>query len=272
MTGFRVALVQMEIALGDPEANFSRAERWIAQAASQGAQLVLLPELWATGYALPQAEALADPLGEGVFATMSRWAETYGVVLGGSHLEETFKGVHNTFALYGSDGFLWAAYRKIHLFAPLGERLYLLAGDQIEVVQLPWCAAGMAVCYDLRFPEMFRLQAVDGARVFLLVAEWPQQRMDHWHMLLRARAVENQAFVLAVNRVGKDHKYTYVGGSSVIGPDGRLKRRLGADPGLLIEDIDLAEVDQARAKFSPVRERRPEVYRQFEERIKPRDF
>lgn len=261
MSRLTLALLQTDVVLGDPHANLTQAEKWVARVAAQGAEMALLPELWATGYALEQAHSLADPLGEGVFAAMARWAEKYGLAVGGSHLEKTPEGVYNTFALYGSDGSLWGAYRKIHLFGPMTEILYLSPGDRVEVVQSPWGALGLAICYDLRFPEIFRLQAVAGARLFLLVAEWPRSRIDHWHILLRARAVENQAFVAAVNRVGRDKRHLFGGGSSVVGPDGKLLGRLGNLPDALLLEVDLSQADVVRQRFSPLRDRRPEAYR-----------
>lgn len=266
MSRFTLALVQTDVVFGDPQANLAEAEKWIARVAAQGAEMALLPELWATGYALERAEQLADPLGEGGFAAMARWADKYGVAVGGSHLEKTPEGVYNTFALYGSDGSLWGAYRKIHLFGPMSERLFLLPGDYVEVVQLPWGAVGLAVCYDLRFPEIFRLQAVSGVRLFLVVAQWPRRRIDHWHMLLRARAVENQAFIAAVNRVGKDKRHLFGGESSVVGPDGKLLGRLGNRPDTLLLDINLSQANAVRQRFSPLRDCRPEAYRLRRER------
>ena len=262
MSRLTLALLQTEVALGNPRANLTQAEPWIARLAAQGAEIALLPELWATGYALERAASLADPLGQGVFAAMARWAQTYGLAVGGSHLERTSAGVYNTFALSGPDGTLWSAYRKIHLFGPLAEARYLSAGDRVVVAPSPWGPLGLAICYDLRFPEIFRLQAVAGARLLLLVAEWPRERIDHWHVLLRARAVENQAFVAAVNRVGQ----AFGGGSSVVSPKGKLLGRLAAQPDALLLTIDLGRADALRQGFSPLRDRRPEAYRLEETR------
>ena len=262
MDTLRVALLQMDIALGDPTANLQTAEAWVAQAARQGADLALLPELWATGYDLARAATLADPLDAGAFAALARWARSYGLAVGGSHLERTPRGVANTFALYGPDGARWGVYRKIHLFGPMAEGRYLIPGEAVTLANTPWGPLGLAVCYDLRFPELFRLQAAAGARLLLLVAEWPQQRMDHWHILLRARAVENQAFVAAVNRVGHEGDTVFGGGSSVVSPHGKLLARLARDPDLLLVSLDLSQADALRqGLFSPLRDRRPQAYR-----------
>ncbi len=265
MTRLTLALVQHDIALGDKSANLRAVEEQVARAAAQGAHLALLPELWATGYALDRATALADPLDQGAFAVQARWASEYGLAVGGSHLERTPQGVYNTLAVYGPDGLRWGAYRKIHLFTPMAEAQILRPGDRVGLAASPWGPWGLAVCYDLRFPEIFRLQAVAGARLLLLVAEWPQQRMDHWHILLRARAVENQAFVAAVNRVGQDGANTFGGGSSVVSPQGKLLGRLAREPGLLLVSVDLAQADALRQGFSPLRDRRPSAYRLPEE-------
>ncbi len=261
MTTLTLALAQTDIALGKLETNLRAAEDLVERAAAQGVQLVLFPELWATGYALDRLASLAHPLGEGPFAAMARWAQRYGLAVGGSHLEATAEGVYNTLALYGPEGRLWGAYRKIHLFGPMHEARFLTPGDRVGLASSPWGPLGLAVCYDLRFPELFRLQAVAGARLLLVVAEWPQVRMDHWHILLRARAVENQAFVAAVNRVGRDQATVFGGGSSVVDPQGKLLARLAREPDLLVVTLDLQAADAVRRTFSPLQDRRPAAYR-----------
>jgi len=247
------------VVLGEPEANFRAAVQAVAESARRGAKLVLFPELWACGYALSRFPACADPLDEGVFAQMAALARAYRVAVGGSHLERAGDARYNTFALYGPDGARWGAYRKIHRFLPLGEGV-LAPGEAVGLASTPWGLVGLAVCYDLRFPEVFRTQAVAGARLLLLVAEWPTSRIAHWEALLRARAIENQAFVAAVNRVGEGDGTQFGGHSMVVSPQGEVVAQAGSHETLLMAEIDLAEADAYRQDFPALQHRRPQAY------------
>ncbi len=255
-----LALAQMDVIVGDWGANLRQATAAAAQAARRGAALLLLPELWAYGYAPAHFAAWAHPLGEGVFAHMAALAKSYRLAVGGSHLERAPEGIYNTFALYGPQGQLWGAYRKIHRFLPMGEGR-LRAGERVCVADTPWGKVGLAVCYDLRFPEIFRLQAFAGARVLLLVAQWPQSRIAHWEALLRARAIENQAFVAAANRVGAQERTVFGGQSAVLSPRGEVVALAGAQETLLIATIDLQAADHYRREFPALQHAVPSAYR-----------
>ena len=259
-TRLTLALAQMAVAEKALEANFRRAAEMVAAAARAEASLVLLPELWGCGYSATHFSACADPLGAGLFARMAALAAAYRIAVGGSHIERRGERLYNTFALYGPDGRLWGAYRKIHRFLPLGEGV-LAAGDAVGLAETPWGAAGLAVCYDLRFPEVFRMQRNAGVRWLLLVAAWPLSRIAHWHALLRARAVENQTFVVAVNRVGASGETRFGGHSVVLTPQGEVAARAGEDETLLLAEIDLRQADVYREAFPVWAHRRPEAYR-----------
>ncbi len=256
----KIALAQIALTLGQPNLNLRTATEAVAQAARAGAELVLLPELWACGYASERFAACASQIDAGVFAQMAALARAYRVAVGGSHLERDGEQQYNTFALYGPDGTRWGAYRKIHRFLPLGEGV-LAAGQQVGLAETPWGKVGLAVCYDLRFPEVFRTQALAGARLLLVVAEWPLARIAHWEALLRARAIENQAFVAAVNRVGESAGTRFGGMSMVLSPRGDVVAQAGSTETLLLAEVDLAEADAYRAAFPALRHRRPEAYR-----------
>ncbi len=259
-TRLTLALAQMAVAEKAREANFRRAAEMVAAAARAEASLVLLPELWGCGYSATHFSACAGPLDAGLFARMAALAAAYRIAVGGSHIERRGERLYNTFALYGPDGRLWGAYRKIHRFLPLGEGV-LAAGDAVGLAETPWGAAGLAVCYDLRFPEVFRVQGEAGARLLLLVAEWPASRVMHWTALLRARAIENQAFVAAVNRVGVSEGTRFGGQSIVISPQGETLAQAGAQETLLLARVDLHEADVYRQAFPALRHRRPGAYR-----------
>jgi omega-amidase len=254
----RIAAAQLEITLGQPESNISRARGLLAEAKQQGAEIVVLPELWTTGYDLERAAALAIDLTSD--NEISKLAREFGVYLCGSVLEKSDGKFFNAFTIYSPAGELLAAYRKLHLFAPLREPTFLTAGDEPVTIELPWGKSGLAICYDLRFPELFRSYAVAGARLMLVCAEWPHPRLEHWRTLLRARAIENQAYVVACNAVGRANETVFFGHSMIINPWGEVLAEADEAETILSAELDLAEVDRIRTRFSVLVDRRDELF------------
>jgi len=166
----------------------------------------------------------------------------------------------NTMALYSPEGRLAASYRKIHLFRLMDEDQYLAAGTAGVMHELPWGCAGLAICYDLRFPELFRRYALEGARLLILPAAWPHPRRMHWRTLLRSRAIENQCFVAACNRVGTTNDVSFFGSAAVIDPWGETLIEGGETEALLTVRIDLETVEATRNKIPIFADRRPELY------------
>lgn len=257
-----IALGQMDVALGQPERNGTMAQTLAAQAADQGADLLLLPELWHSGYDLERAGAYAAPLEAGAFALMADLAQAHHLYVAGTALEANPQGrPFNTAALYGPDGARMGAYRKVHLWAPMGEVDHMSPGGALPAFDLPWGRVALAICYDLRFPEMWRRYADAGAQLVLIPAEWPARRVEHWRLLLRARAVENQFFVAGCNRAGADGDVEFGGHSAAVDPWGQVLVAGGAEPGLFVASLDLDEVARGRSTFPFLADRRPEVYK-----------
>ncbi|NPA05810.1 MAG: carbon-nitrogen family hydrolase [Chloroflexi bacterium] len=251
----QIALVQLPVYYRDPVRNQVYAGKSIYAAATHGAQVVLLPELWAVGYDFPAGLRMASRLDEGPFGWMATWAREARVWVGGSHLERGDDGIYNTFALYAPDGRRVAAYRKIHLFGPLGEPRWLRAGMRPVLAPTPWGPIGLAVCYDLRFPELFRVYAQQGAVAIWVVAAWPRARIEHWRQLLRARALENARPVVGVNRVGMDVSAAFGGASMAVAAEGTLLAEAPvAQAHLLHITLPLGDAWRTRRAFDPVRE------------------
>jgi len=255
-----VALGQIEVLVGQPERMLDKARALAAQAREAGAELLLLPELWLHGYDLERAGEWAASPGEGGFAEMSAIARQFGLYLAGSLLERHEKGISNTAVLYAPDGALLGSYRKVHLFRLMNEPRYLCPGDRAVLCPTPWGPVGLAICYDLRFPELFRAMALGGAVLFLLPAQWPVRRIEAWTLLARARAVENELFVATCNRVGTDGQVDFPGRSAVIDPWGRALVEGGEEEGLLIARIDWKEMRTARRYLTVYEDRRPDAY------------
>ncbi|MGD2155709.1 MAG: carbon-nitrogen family hydrolase [Anaerolineales bacterium] len=255
-----ISLAQMAFKLGAPEANFAHAREWVVEAARRGSDLVLLPELWASGYDLENWETHATSLDEGLFLRVSELARENRIAIGSSLLEKSNGRAYNTFVLFDSEGTRLGVYRKVHLFRLIDEHTWLSAGESLVCSDTHWGRIGLSTCYDLRFPEMFRSFAVDGARLVLMVAEWPERRVEHWRVLLKARAVENQMFIAAVNKVGESKGVQLGGNSTVLNPWGRVLVEAGFEEVLLTTQIDLSEVDQVREWIPVFNDRRPEIY------------
>lgn len=256
-----IALAQMEIATGRPDRNESTARTLAAQASDQGAGLLMLPELWLTGYDLAVANEYAAPLDEGPFALMADLAQTHQMYVTGTALEANPQGLpFNTAALYGPQGNRIGVYHKTHLFPPMGEVEYMAPGQALPTFDLPWGRTALAICYDLRFPELWRRFTEAGAHLILIPAEWPVRRVNHWQLLLRARAVENQLFVVGCNRAGSDVDGEFGGQSAAIDPWGRVLVEGGPAPGLFLATLDLEEVTRSRHRLPFLADRRPELY------------
>ncbi|RLT44038.1 MAG: carbon-nitrogen family hydrolase [Chloroflexi bacterium] len=266
MPQLTVTLVQMDCTLAQPSHNFERAAGFVAEAARRGSDLVVLPELWNTAYDLENAADHASPLAQnadepGAFGDFARLARENRVWLVGSLLESRGGRHYNTAALYSPAGELQADYSKIHLVPMLDEHLYLAGGEKRTLAETPWGKAGLAICYDLRFPELFRRYALDGARLMILPAEWPHPRRPHWQTLLRARAIENQCYVLACNRVGSSKGVNFCGSSAVIDPWGEALVEGGETEALLTVSFDPAFVDTVRQRIPIFANRREELYK-----------
>jgi len=255
-----LSLGQMNVQLGEPEANLARVSAWTAEAARRGSALVLFPELWSTGYDLENWQRHASPPGQGMFPRLAGLAREHHIALGGSVLEVRDGKAYNAFALFDAEGALSATYRKTHLFRLMDEEKWLAPGEGLEMVEAEWGLTGLGVCYDLRFPELFRHYALRGARLVLLPAEWPARRAYHWQTLLRARAIENQMFLAGCNRVGESKGEVFGGGSAVIDPWGEAVVEGGSSEALLTAEIDLDMVDAVRQRIPVFNDRRPEIY------------
>ncbi|WP_139000236.1 carbon-nitrogen family hydrolase [Rhodococcus zopfii] len=260
----------LQVAYGDLEDTEARVARVAALVKEQkGADLIVLPELWPHGgFAFDQWPELAEELDGPTVQAMSAAARSVGATLHmGSIIERaaasaspaTGKGMWNTSVVLGPDGSIIARYRKIHRFGfDVGEPTIIDAGDELVSVDLESARirAGLATCYDLRFPEMFRMLLDQGAKIMVVPAAWPLSRAAHWKILGQARAVENQCFVIQCNTAGTHSGTTMGGHSQVIAPDGTVLAEAGQDEEVLSIVVDLDDVALHRSRFPVLRDRR----------------
>lgn len=251
----RVAAVQHDIVWEDPKANFARLSPWIAAAAGAGADLVVLTEMYSTGFSM-RTDELAEPPGGPSTQFLLEQADQHDLYLAGS-VPERPEGADlpsNTLLLAGPGGEL-SRYRKIHPFTYAGEHEHYRAGDEYVTVDVRGVRTTLFVCYDLRFADEFWATA-RSTDCYLVPANWPSTRRSHWTSLLRARAIENQAFVVGCNRVGEGGKLTYAGDSRIIDPAGEILAGAAGGEALLVTDIDPRVVERTRAEFPFQQDRR----------------
>ncbi len=254
----RASLIQ--IAVNEDETAEARRLRAASLVRAQaGADLVVLPELWTTGaFAFEEFAARAEPLEGPTHEAMAKAASEAGVWLhAGSFPERDEHGaLYNTSLVFSPSGDLAAAYRKIHRFGfDKGEAVLMSAGDALVTVALPGTTLGVATCYDLRFPELFRALVDAGAETLVVPAGWPERRRAHWTLLARARAVENQAFVLACGTAGTHAGVPQAGHSLVVDPWGEVLAEAGSGEEVLTVEFDPAEVARTRERFPALRDR-----------------
>ena len=254
-----LSIAQMAVAANDPERNLETAARAVGEASRRGSHLVVLPELWTTGVALRDATEQNTRGRLDAVAAMRDQARANGVAVAGSALLGDGDRFYNVHVLVDAEGKVLAEYRKLFLFTPMDEHCYVTPGDEAVVCDAPWGRTGLAVCYDLRFPELFRRLTDGGARLMILPAEWPHPRLEHWQVLSRARAIENQCFFVAANAAGTQGRYTFCGHSAVIDPWGVAQAEAGEDETVLTVSIDLGEVERTRERFPALKDRRRDV-------------
>lgn len=250
MSQITISLAQMHIIPGDTEHNRATFRKMVAEAAQRQSDLLVFPELFSTGYVLEEAEQYASEPHQGMFAEMSDMATEHQIAIAGSILEKHKNGVANCMVYFDKEGALQGTYRKMHLFRLFDEEKYLLQGESPTVLDLPWGKAGTAICYDLRFPELFRRYATQNETTMLIIpAEWPLIRIKHWRTLLMARAIENQSYVLATNCAEQSGASVFGGHSMIIDPWGEIILEAGEKEGLFTATIELDEIANARGKI-----------------------
>ena len=260
MSTLRIAAVQHDIVWNDRDANFEHLAPMIAGAAESGARLVLLTETFSTGFAFDDPELVAEPEGGPSSQFLSDQAARHGVWVGGSCPEiradapADDQRPSNCFVLAGPDG-TQHRYRKIHPFSFAGEQRFVRAGTELVTVDIEGFRVSMFVCYDLRFADEF-WQLADDTDLYLVPANWPEQRREHWQALLLARAIENQAYVVGVNRVGSGGGLDYAGDSRIIDPHGELLATAGRTETVLLADLATEHVAATRDRFRFLPDRR----------------
>jgi predicted amidohydrolase len=255
VTTLRIAAVQHDIAWEQPGTNYDRLASRIEGAANASARLVLLSEMFATGFSMA-AERIAEDEGGATSAFLAAQAKAHDVWVGGSVPERRNEDGRpaNVFVLAGPDG-TTRRFAKLHPFSYAGEHEHYAAGTEVVTWDVDGVRVTPFVCYDLRFADEF-WRAAHGTDCYAVVANWPAARRVHWQTLLRARAIENQAYVVGVNRVGEGDGLAYAGDSAVIDPLGEVLASAAGTETTLVVDVDTAVVERVRRELPFLPDRR----------------
>ncbi len=256
----KVALVQWDIAWEKKQKNFDAVERLIAGAAEREPDLVVLPEMFATGFTMRSEDHVESPAGE-THRFLNEMSRKYRIYVIGGLIERGIEKPRNTVIAFNPEGDLLGKYQKIHPFSFQGESKYYEPGDRVAIFEMGGFKTAIFICYDLRFPEVFRHAVYQGASLFVVPANWPASRSHHWQTLLVARAIENQAYVIGANRIGKAHEeLAYPGQSMVISPWGKVVAEAPDREGVTFATIDYAEVEKVRKEYPFLSDVRRDLY------------
>lgn len=254
----KAAAVQFNIALGEIGPNLAHVRQSLEKLALEGVQLAVLPEMWATGFAYKELNTLAAQT-EGLVSELTELSANYRMVIVGSLPEPHGGKVYNT-AYVLDNGRLLGKYRKIHLFSLMQEDRSFDSGDSWLLVESSVGKIGVFICYDLRFPELARRLAIEGAEILVVPGEWPKPRQEHWRTLMRARAIENQLFVVAANCCGMTGKLDFFGMSMIIDPKGELLAEAGYEQQNIVATLDFDAMTAWRQQIPCFNDRKPEIY------------
>jgi predicted amidohydrolase len=254
----KIALIQLNITAEAKQTNYERAESFIKKAAQEACDVAVLPELFSTGFP-KNIVAIADEEEGETASVLSKLAKGYNMNLIAGFTEKAIgsEKAKNVAAVYNREGGLIAKYTKIHPFSFTKEDRYFTSGDRLVTFEVEGIPSGIFICYDLRFPEIFRSIAKDVHLIFI-IANWPTARKEHWETLLKARAIENQCFVIGVNRTGTDHQgLHFPGASHIFDPFGEDICIGDETAELVMAKIDVAQVIKVRSDFPFLQDMRP---------------
>jgi omega-amidase len=256
----RICSAQITSIWEEPEKTLEKAGIFIRHAASSGAALICFPEQFATGWDPESGKNLEDINGL-IVSSLREYARTSQIAVIGSFRNRGVPLPENTAVVIDKDGRILTTYSKIHLFSPGKEQNGFSPGSDLGIFTLGPFTCGIAICYDLRFPDLFRIYAQKGVQLVFVPAAWPQKRINHWELFITARAAENQMYVTGVNTTGVTPVDTYSGSSMTADPHGAIISRAGDAEQLVFADLDLSLVETARRSFPVDLDRKDALYR-----------
>jgi omega-amidase len=256
----RICSAQIAGIWEEPEKTLEKAGVFIQHAAASGAALICFPEQFATGWDPGSGKNLEDTSGL-IVSSLRTYARNHRIAVIGSFRKQGHPLPENTAVVIDNEGRILTTYSKMHLFSPGNEQNGFYPGSELGIFTLGSLRCGMAICYDLRFPDLFRIYAQKGVQVVFVPAAWPQKRINHWELFITARAAENQMYVAGVNTTGITPVDTYSGSSMTADPHGTIISRANDAEQLVFTDLDPALVEKARQLFPVEKDRKDALYR-----------
>lgn len=258
----KVCTLQMDLAYKNQDKNINEIKEHIDRLFEESRpDVIVLPEMWNVSFFPDNLEENTDENGEKTKKVLSDLAKKHRVnIVGGSVATSVEGKYYNTSYTFDREGELVHTYNKVHLFSPSNENQKFTAGDQLGIFELDGVKVGVATCYDLRFVEWIRRMALEDIKVLFVPAAWPHPRVHVWETLLRARAIENQFFVVGVNSVGETDKLKFCGHSCILNPLGEELASSEEEENLLQAELDLDSIEKVRADIAVYNDRRPELY------------
>jgi len=244
----------------DPEKTLITAEGFVRHAAASGADIICFPEQFATGWD-PQPRTAIQDIHGSIVSSLQRYAKENGIAILGSFRQANNPLPKNTAVAIGRDGTVLSTYAKMHLFSHGHEDEGSSPGTDLGIFTIDSLTCGIAICYDLRFPDLFRLYARQGVQAVFVPSAWPHVRSRHWELFIQARALENQMYVVGVNTTGQTPIELYAGNSMTADPQGVIISRAGGAEQLVFADLDSAAVTATRRQFPVEQDRRDALYR-----------
>lgn len=256
----RIALIQMEVLEKNKKANVLRGLELLHKV--EGADVAVLPEVWTTGYSLGALSREAELISGNLVEELSCLSKNkqLAIVAGSFAIYKDDGKIYNTALVFDKNGNMIAEYDKLYMFSLYNEQKYFSAGNKQVSFELEGILSGLGICYDLRFPELFRFLALQGVQIVYLPAEWPAARGDVWELLVRARAVENQIYVCAVNCVGKFRDKLFYGHSMLVAPDGKVLAIGSKKEEIIYADISRTYIEDVRSEMNVLHDVRRELY------------
>jgi omega-amidase len=260
----KIAVAQIACSVGDPEINLVKVREFSRRAKELGAELIVFPEMIDTGYSMSAIQKHSSHWKSGFVPGLQEIASSLSMAIVSGVSERVESQIYNSQVLVDAKGNAIAKYRKTHLYAvaPVEEQTCFVQGDAFASFAFGDLRFGFSICYDLRFPELFRnLATQQNVGAFVISSAWPFPRVEHWCVLAQARAIENQAYVIASNRVGKDDGLWFCGSSAIIDPRGVVIAAASADREELIHaDLSQELIDSVRHRVNSLGHRRPDLY------------
>jgi omega-amidase len=260
----KIASAQIACNVGDISANIRKVRELTTRAKSAGAELIVFPEMTDTGYVMSVIKEQAAPRTEGAVPRLEQLAQELSIAIVCGVSEREGESIYNSQVVIGADGEIIASYRKTHLFspAPIGENKCFQPGNEVVSCKIDNLVCGLSICYDLRFPELYRKLSCDhGANLLINSTAWPFPRLDHLRSLVVARAIENQSYFILSNRVGTDNAITFCGSSMIVDPYGVTIASASVDrEELIYADVTREIVDLVRNKMPALSDRRRDLY------------